>query len=199
MPKKKFEVVLTASELERLKAITHKGSKHSARTIMHANILLNTNDGDLTRKKDNRTIADFFDISPTTVNQVRKTFAAEGLDAALGRKTRMTPPILSKITGDFEAQVIATALSPAPEGRAKWTLRLLAEHCMERQYIVSISHSAIGDMLNTNQVKPHLSRYSNLTFCSPSASRSAAAPRGLRRSRGTNKNQIAILVRPKRA
>jgi hypothetical protein len=66
---------------------------------------------------------------------------------------------LSKITGDFEAQVIATALSPAPVGRARWTLRLLAEHCMEKQYIVSISHAAIGDMLNTNQVRPHLSQY----------------------------------------
>jgi len=66
---------------------------------------------------------------------------------------------MSKITGDFEAQVIAAALSPAPKGRANWTLRLLAEHCIEKNYIVSISHTAIGEMLNTNEVKPHLSKY----------------------------------------
>jgi len=71
----------------------------------------------------------------------------------------LTAPILSKITGDFEAYVIATALSPAPKGRARWTLRLLAEHCVEKQYIVSISHAAIGGMLNTNQVKPHIGEY----------------------------------------
>jgi hypothetical protein len=66
---------------------------------------------------------------------------------------------MSKITGNFEAQVIAAALSPAPKGRAKWTLRLLAEHCVEKEYIVTISHSAIGELLNTNEVKPHLSKY----------------------------------------
>jgi len=66
---------------------------------------------------------------------------------------------ISKIAGDFEAQVIATALSPAPKGRANWTLRLLAEHCVEKEYIISISHSAIGEMLNSNEVKPHLSKY----------------------------------------
>jgi hypothetical protein len=98
-------------------------------------------------------------VSKTTVNAIRKTYATYGLETALERKTRTTAPIMSKITGNFEAQVIAAALSPAPKGRANWTLRLLAEHCIEKNYIVSISHSAIGELLNTNEVKPHLSKY----------------------------------------
>jgi len=166
MPKEMYEVVLGAKDIAKLMDITHKGSSHSARVIMHANILLKTNDGDLHRKKDNREIAEMFSISPTTVNEVRKKYATEGLEAALHRQTRLTAPILSKITGDFEAQVISTALTPAPEGRARWTLRLLAEHCMEKQYVVSISHSSIGEMLNTNEVKPHLSKY----WCIPKGS-----------------------------
>ena len=109
--------------------------------------------------KTDREISEFFGISKTTVNQIRKTYVTEGIEVALNRKTRITGPILSKITGDFEAHVIAKALSPAPKGRARWTLRLLAEHCMENQYIVEISHTCIGEMLNTNQVKPHLSEY----------------------------------------
>jgi transposase len=149
--------------MENLKSITHKGSGESARTIMHANILLLSNDRLGDKKKTNREIAELFDISPNTVNQVRRAYAAQGLEAALKRKTRITPPHISKITGDFEAQVIATALSPAPKGRARWTLRLLAEYCAEKEYIVSISHAAIGDMLNTNQVKPHLCKY----WCTP--------------------------------
>ena len=165
VPRNIYEVVLSPLEIETLKAIVHKGSSHSARTIMHANILLKTNDGDFRNKKDHRTIADIFGISPNTINQVRKTYAVEGLDAALNRKTRIDTDTLSKITGDFEAQVIAKALSPAPKGKARWTLRLLAEHCMESKYIISISHTAIGDMLNTNQVKPHLSKY----WCIPKA------------------------------
>jgi transposase len=159
MPRKNHKVNLSETEREELKAITHKGSKESARTIMHANILLLSNDSLSDKKKSNREIAELFDISSNTVNQVRYLYSNEGFEAAINRKTRITPPNASKITGDFEAQVIATALSPAPKGRANWTLRLLAEHCMERQYILSISHTAIGEMLNTNEVKPHLSKY----------------------------------------
>jgi len=130
---------------------------------MHANILLFTNDGFGEKKKSVRETAELFDISPTTVNNVRKLYAVSGLESALARKSRLTPPHISKITGDFEAQVIAIALGSTPQGKARWTLRLLAEYCSEKEYIVSISHTAIGDMLNTNQVKPHLSKY----WCTP--------------------------------
>jgi transposase len=163
MPKYNYNVNLSTEETEKLKLITHKGARESARVIMHANILLFTNDNLGEKKKSIRETAELFDISPMTVNQVRKLYAIEGLEAALTRKTRLSPPHISKITGDFEAQVIAAALGPAPKGRARWTLRLLAEYCTEKKYIVSISHSAVGDMLNTNQVKPHLSQY----WCTP--------------------------------
>jgi transposase len=163
MPKYNYNVNLRTEEIEKLKLITHKGAGESARTIMHANILLFTNDSLGEKKKSVRETAELFDISPMTVNQVRQLYASEGLEAALARKTRLSPPHISKITGDFEAQVIAAALGPAPKGRSRWTLRLLAEYCTEKKYIVSISHSAVGDMLNTNQVKPHLSQY----WCTP--------------------------------
>lgn len=158
MPKISHIVRLSEQEVEVLKNLTHKGAGESARTIMHANVLLFSNDA-LPEKKTNREIADLFDISPTTVNTIRNTYTNDGLEAAIKRKTRLTPPHISKITGDFEAKVIAMALGPTPKGVVRWTLRLLAEYSEERKYIVSISHSAIGDMLNTNQVKPHLSKY----------------------------------------
>jgi transposase len=163
MPKVSHSVSLTDAEIESLKSITHKGTGESAITIMHANILLLSNERLGSKKKTNREIAELFDISPNTVNQVRRVYTTQGLEAVLKRKTRITPPHISKITGDFEAQVIATALGPAPKGKARWTLRLLAEYCTEKEYIVSISHAAIADMLNTNQVKPHLSKY----WCTP--------------------------------
>ena len=159
MPKNIYKVELSEEEIKQLQDLTHKGKKASAKMIMHANILLGTNDGMPEQKKNDRELAEMFSISPTTVNQIRKAYATEGMETALNRKTRLTPPVISKITGDFEAHVLSTALSPPPKGAARWTLRLLAEHCMEKQYIVTISHVALGDMLNTNQVKPHLSKY----------------------------------------
>ena len=158
MPNLKYKVELTAKEIELLLGMTHKGNKNSAKKIMHANVLLSTNDLSPSKKTD-REIAEIFSISKTTVNQIRKTYATGGLEAALNRKTRLTPPVKSKITGDYEAYVIATALSPPPKGRARWTLRLLAEHCDDDKYLIEISHTSIAEMLNTNQVKPHLSDY----------------------------------------
>jgi len=159
MPKIKYTVKLNEKEIKTLREITHKGSKNSAQTILHANILLKSNENSQETQRSVREIAEIFGISPTTVNQVRKIYAAEGIESALNRKTRISPPNISKITGEFEAQAIAAALSPTPKGRANWTLRLLADYCMEKKYIVSISHTAIGELLNTNEVKPHLSKY----------------------------------------
>jgi len=158
MPKEKYKVELSEEEKTKLREITRKGNKNSANIIMHANVLLNTNDLNPTKRTD-REVSEIFGISKTTVTAIRQTYAEYGIEAALNRKTRLTPANASKITGEFEAQVISAALSPAPEGRANWTLRLLAEHCMEKKYIVSISHTAIGELLNTNEVKPHLSKY----------------------------------------
>ena len=101
MPTINHNVNLTDTEIEDLKSLTHKGSGQSARTIMHANILLFSNDGLGDKKKTNREIAELFDISPNTVNQVRHLYSSQGLDAAINRKTRLTPPHISKITGDF--------------------------------------------------------------------------------------------------
>jgi len=159
MPEIKYKVRLSREEVEMLREITHKGSKNTAKTILHAYILLKTNENNAESQRSVREIAEIFDVSPNTVNEVRKLYSTEGIESALYRKTRITPSVASKITGNFEAQVISAALSPAPKGRANWTLRLLAEHCMEKKYIVSISHSAIGELLNTNEVKPHLSKY----------------------------------------
>jgi transposase len=158
MPENKYRVELSEAEVAKLKEITHKG-KSSARKIMHANILLKTNVGNGQEVRSVREIAEILEISPNTVNAIKRTYSESGIEATLERKTQITPSVASKITGDFEAQVIATALSPAPQGRVNWTLRLLAEHCMDKKYIVSISHTAIGEMLNTNEVKPHLNKY----------------------------------------
>ena len=158
MPEKKYNVFLSPADEAYLKAITRTG-EHSARKILHAQVLLHSNDSRPESKKDNRELAAWLGISTTTITQIRKTYSQSGLDAALNRKTRVTPPVASKITGDIEAKVIATALTPPPDGHCAWTLRLLAEYCMEKEYIISISHSTIGELLNTNELKPHLSKY----------------------------------------
>ena len=93
MPKKKFNVALSSEEEIFLKSITRAGNGYSAREILHAQVLLHSNDNKPASKKDNRELAEWFGISPTTVNQIRKSYSENGLEAALYRKTRITPPV----------------------------------------------------------------------------------------------------------
>lgn len=159
MPKRKYDVILSPAEEHFLKSITRAGKNYTAREILHAQVLLHSNDADQDAKQSNKEIAAWLGISATTVNAIRRAYAESGLDAALHRKTRVAPPVAAKITGDVEARIIATALGPAPDGYSRWTLRLLAEYCQEKEYVVEISHTRIGELLNSNELKPHLSEY----------------------------------------
>ena len=93
-------------------------------------------------------LAEHLGISRQTINNAKKDFlAAANTTIFLQRKQRKTPPIESKITGELEARIIALACSEAPEGRAKWTLRLLAAECVQLQYCDTMSHMTISRLL----------------------------------------------------
>jgi hypothetical protein len=72
MPEIKYTVKLSLEESEMLREITHKGSKNTAKTILHAHILLKTNENNVENQRSVREIAEIFDVSPKTVNEVRK-------------------------------------------------------------------------------------------------------------------------------
>lgn len=145
MPVIKYRVILTAKEQNKLIKIISKGTA-SAKSIMHANVLLAADEGNA-KKQSEKEIATLFHINSQTVHTIRKTYATEGLDAALGRKRRKTPPIQPKITGDVEAKIIALSCSEPPEGRSKWTLRLLADKVVELQIVENISHESVHRLL----------------------------------------------------
>jgi transposase len=86
-------------------------------------------------------IADDLGVSAQTVANVRKRFAAEGLDAALAEKARSGGP--AKLDGKAEAVVIALACSPVPEGRTSWTARMLANKLVEREVVESVSEDTV--------------------------------------------------------
>ena len=86
-------------------------------------------------------IADELGVAVGTVANVRRRFAAGGLDAALHDKPR--PGARPILDGKAEAIVIATACSPVPEGRATWTARMLADRLVELQVVESVSEDTI--------------------------------------------------------
>lgn len=83
--------------------------------------------------------------SRSTVERIRKRFAAEGLESALGDKPRSGAP--AKLDGKQEAMIVALACSDAPQGQAQWTARLLANRCVELEVVESISESSVRRLL----------------------------------------------------
>lgn len=81
------------------------------------------------------------------VSRVREKFVCRGLDAVLTRKQRETPPVAPIFDGERQAQLIALACSEPPEGYAHWTIRLLAEHAVERKIVESVHLNTVGRAL----------------------------------------------------
>jgi transposase len=86
------------------------------------------------------------EVGTTTVHNVRQAYVEEGLAAALERKPAQGQR-RRKLDGEAEARLIAMACGPAPEGRARWTLRLLADRLVELEIVDSISKDAVRQTL----------------------------------------------------
>lgn len=141
MPKKKYVIELTNKErLELIKII--KSGSSPAKVITRANILL-VSDASFGKPLTVAETAERFNTTPTTVQTVRTAFAESGLNGALYRKKRETPPIQPKVDGNLEAHIISICCSEPPEGYERWTLRLIADKCVELGYVNSISHMTV--------------------------------------------------------
>ena len=139
---KKYVVRLTSDERETLLRMVSAG-RDAARKLMHARVLLKA-DADGPRWTDVR-IAEAFDVHVRTIECVRQRLVEEGLDAALNRKKHEPRP--RKVDGEMEARLVALACSEAPDGRKRWTLRLLADRLVELDVVDSISYETVRQAL----------------------------------------------------
>lgn len=138
---KKYIVDLTVEEREELQGIISVG-KHSARRILRARILLKADQG----WTDNR-ISEALDVSIPTLERIRKLFVEEGLERALKGRQPKNRRSRRRLDGKGEAQLIAIACGEAPEGRSRWTLRLLADKMVELGYVDEVSHETVRQVL----------------------------------------------------
>ena len=145
MPTTKYIIELTEADRKYLTDIVKKGNS-PARTIMRANILLASDRGN-NKHMTVAEIASAFNTTPTTVHKVRTSYVNNGLEATINRKKRKTPPVPAKVTGDIEAHIVAMACGDPPEGYSRWSVRLIAEKCVELNYIDSISHMIVSRIL----------------------------------------------------
>jgi len=139
-------VRLSAEERGELEALISKG-KSTAQRLLKARILLKADQSEAGECWSDSRIIEALDTTKMTVYRVRKQLVEEGLEAALTRKRRETPPVAPIFDGEKEAQLIALACSSPPEGFARWTLRLLEERVVELAIVERASDSTIGRVL----------------------------------------------------
>jgi transposase len=142
---KRYRVKLAPEErayLEHLLA----GGKAAARSLTHARILLKVDEGVEGPGWTDDAIAEALEVNRSTIERVRQRCVEAGVEVALRpRPSRQLHP--RKLDGAQEAHLVALACSPAPNGRDRWSLRLLADKLVELAIVDAISYETVRQTL----------------------------------------------------
>ena len=145
MPTKKYRIRLTTDEQQELKALVSRG-RSVAYKQTHARILLMSDEVREDGGMKDADISGALGVGLSMVERVRLRCAEEGIESALNRKKqlRRRQKILD---GEREARLIAMACGEPPEGRASWTLKLLADQLVECEIVETISTETVRQVL----------------------------------------------------
>jgi hypothetical protein len=150
---KKYVVKLSEAERNHLQALINKG-KSTAKRLLKARILLKIDAGTQGENWSDGQIIEALDTNKSMVTRVRQQFVEEGLEAVLSRKERAAPAITPIFDGEKEARLVALACSTPPEGRARWTLRLLEDKVVELGIVERASDNTIRRVLKKHASAP---------------------------------------------
>ena len=150
---KKYVIRLDAEERDQLNELIRKG-KRSAQLLTKARILLKADVSDAGEGWSDSRIAAALDTSIATVERTRRQLVEEGFEAVLRRKYNPNSARPRIFDGAAEAKLIALTLSPAPEGFARWSLRLLEEKVVELHIVERASDNTIGRTLKKTFSNP---------------------------------------------
>ena len=141
MAGKKYIVRLTPAERADLRALVATGTT-PARTQTHARILLKCDVAAAGSRWTDVRVAEAVEVSARTVARIRARFAIQGLSAALGRK-RPARVYRRKLDDAQEARLIAVACTAPPNGKARWSLRLLSQRLVELEIVDGIAPETV--------------------------------------------------------
>jgi transposase len=138
------QLKLSKKERERLRGFKQSGG-HTLREFNRATIL------DFLAKGLNVTeIENLLEVDRTTIWRIKKRYLKNGLESALRDASRPGQPV--KYTADHEAELVALTCGPAPEGRRRWTIRLLAEVLQKQKGFESITYGSVRKMLKKTNI-----------------------------------------------
>lgn len=152
---KKDSVTLSQEQREQLEELISRGQA-AARQLMHARVLLKADQGENGPGWSDERIAEAFDVSLPTIERMRKRCVEQGLEDALKRRPQPERPEKRKINGHLEAHLIALCCGKPPEGRERWTVRLLADRFLQLGDVDHVSDKTVWVTLKSNELTPWL-------------------------------------------
>ena len=141
MPAKRYRVRLSGEEQQKLKGLVSRGRGAAYRQTHARTMLLSDESQECGAMKD-QDIARTLRVGDATVGRVRRRCVEEGVEAALGRRQQVNRRP-RKLDGQREAHLTSLACSEPPEGRAGWTLQLLADRLVQCEIVDSISPETV--------------------------------------------------------
>ena len=138
----KYHVQLTEEERQ---AVGKKlrSTKTGEQARRRGKVLVDLDEVEGKRQYTTKKISERLKVSEATISEVCKRYETGGVDAVFGRKKRAEPPVPAKVTGEVEAHIIATCCSAPPEGRARWTMQMIADKIVLDGIIGSISDETV--------------------------------------------------------
>jgi hypothetical protein len=147
----RYKVTLTAEEREELETLTRNG-KTAAKRFLYARSLLLCDASPEGPAWTVEKTAEAMGVTSRTIEHLKKRFVENGMEAALERKPLEKPPREILFDGAFEARLVALACSDSPEGRSRWTVRLLADKVVELGIAPTVSHMTIHNILKKTKL-----------------------------------------------
>ena len=142
---KKYVVCLSREQRGELEQLIGQGMQ-SARVLSHARILLKVDAGEEGPAWSDEATAQAVEVDSLTVSRTRQRFTEGGLERALHRKHQEHRPA-PRLDGRGEAHLLALVCGSPPEGKARWTLRLLADRMVELGHVEELSHETVRQVL----------------------------------------------------
>lgn len=142
-----YKITLTQEERDELEGMTRKG-REAARKVLYARALLLLDEGEGAKEKWNvDAVSSAVGMSDRTIEHLKERLVKYGLDAALERKKPCLPSRRLLFDGEFEARLTQLACSAAPDGRSRWTVRLLRDKLIELEIVPSVSVMTVCNTL----------------------------------------------------
>jgi transposase len=138
---KRYRITLTEAEREELQKLVSTG-KAAAKKLVRARIMLLADQASSGPAKSDPEIVECLGCGRVTVERVRKEFVENGIEATLQPAPRKRV-YERRLDGKAEAHLVALACGSPPQGRSRWTLRLLADRMVALEYVEELSHESV--------------------------------------------------------